>query len=105
MPENPVLKVAVPIPLFGLFDYLAPNGSSISPGCRVSIPFGRHSKIGMVMEQLAHSELPSSKLKAIKAVIDDRPILPPDLLHLLKWAADYYQYPLGEVISSALPGL
>ncbi len=105
MSENPVLKVAVPIPLFGLFDYLAPTGSNITTGCRVRIPFGRHSKIGIVMEQHSHSELPTQKLKTVKDIIDDQPILPPDLLKLLKWAADYYQYPLGEVISSALPGL
>lgn len=105
MPENPVIKVAVPVPLFGLFDYLAPSGTNIPKGCRVRIPFGRNTKIGIVMEQHTHSELPISKLKAIKEIIDDQPILPPDLLELLKWAADYYQYPLGEVASSALPGL
>lgn len=105
MSENPVLKIAVPVPLFGLFDYLAPPGVSINAGCRVSIPFGRHTKIGIVMEQHNHSELPVNKLKAIKEIIDDQPILPPDLLQLLKWSAEYYQYPLGDVISSALPGI
>ena len=105
MSEKPILKIAIPVPLFGLFDYLAPTGSNVNTGCRVRVPFGRQSKIGLVMAQQSHSELPSHKLKAIKDIIDEEPILPSDLLLLLHWAADYYQYPLGEVISSALPGL
>jgi primosomal protein N' (replication factor Y) len=41
----------------------------------------------------------------VQATLDTHPVLPAELLKLLKWAANYYQYPLGEVIHSAMPSL
>jgi primosomal protein N' (replication factor Y) len=36
-------------------------------------------------------------------VLDKEPSIPSGLLKLLKWAADYYHHPIGEVIRTALP--
>lgn len=36
----PVIKVALPVPLPKLFDYLAPEGEVPVTGSRVSVPFG-----------------------------------------------------------------
>ena len=38
-------------------------------------------------------------------MLDDSPALPPRLLNLLRWAADYYHHPLGECWQQALPVL
>ncbi len=105
MPSKPVLKVAVPSPLFGLFDYKAPDSHTIKPGCRVQVPFGRQSLTGVVMALADTSDYPQAKLKPIQKVIDDQPLLPTELLKLLQWAADYYQHPMGDVIATALPKL
>ncbi len=108
MPSHAILKVAVPVPLFGLFDYKIPENAAfknIKPGCRVQIPFGRKSVIGVVIETCDKSEFPNNKLKAIKALIDDKPILPTSLLKLLSWSARYYQHPMGDVVATALPKL
>src|SRR5690606_17134969 len=37
--------------------------------------------------------------------LDAEPVLPAELLATLRWAADYYHHPIGEVLSHALPGL
>ena len=108
MSHGDVLKVAVPTPLPRLFDYLAPRGTdanSIRAGARVTVPFGRRSVTGLVIDRVAESELPRSKLKPATALLDPDGLLPPDMLALLTWAADYYQHPVGEVISTALPVL
>jgi primosomal protein N' (replication factor Y) (superfamily II helicase) len=108
MSSHTILKVAVSIPIFGLFDYKFPKNAgfeNIKPGCRVEVPFGRKSVIGMVIETSDKSEFADNKLKTIKNLIDEKPILPTDLLKLLNWSASYYQYPLGEVVATALPKL
>ncbi|MDH5612060.1 MAG: primosomal protein N' [Gammaproteobacteria bacterium] len=103
-----ILKIAVPIPLFGAFDYLVPESlrqHSFIPGCRVEVPFGRRTAIGVILEQTDHSDLALSKLKPIRALIDTEPMLDARILDLLRWAAAYYLHPIGEVVQAALPGL
>jgi primosomal protein N' (replication factor Y) len=70
---------------------------------RVRVPFGRRELVGMVVGTVAHSDLPRSSLKQVMRILDDAPLLPPTVLKLLLWAADYYHHPLGEVIHTALP--
>ena len=103
-----ILKVAVPVPLFGSFDSLVPAALAdqrFLPGCRVEVPFGRRSMIGVVLELSAQSDLARSKLKPIKALLDAEPVLDERVLDLLRWAAAYYLHPIGEVIQAALPSL
>ena len=103
-----ILKVAVPVPLFGSFDYLVPAALAdqpFIPGCRVEVPFGRRTMVGVVLELSAQSELARSKLKPVKALLDAEPVLDERILDMLRWAAAYYLHPIGEVIQAALPGL
>jgi primosomal protein N' (replication factor Y) len=69
----------------------------------VRVPFGRRELVGVVVGEVTQSELPANRLKNITQPLDDSAILPPSLLSLLRWAADYYHHPLGEVIHTALP--
>lgn len=100
-----IAKIAVPVPLYGLFDYRVPDAlaASIKPGCRVRVPFGRKQQVGMVIELDDHTDCPLNKLKSISECLDPQPVIPAEILDLLQWAASYYQHPLGEVIFSALP--
>ena len=103
-----ILQVAVPAPLYTTFDYLSPatmRDNLPRPGSRVRVPFGRRTQIGVVVDHADHSDVPGNKLKAVQATLDTEPVLPAALLRLLKWAATYYQHPLGEVIHSAMPAL
>jgi len=98
-----LVQVAVPSPLYGLFDYQWKQQGEIVPGIRVSVPFGRRSVVGLVIGEIQKTEVPSNKLRPVYKVLDTKPAIPADLLSLLEWASRYYHHPLGEVLSSALP--
>ena len=109
---NPVsstyrIRVAVPVLLYDCFDYaLSPEQYiQISIGSRVAVSFGRQNLIGIVVEVLAEDTALEAhiKLKPIQDVLDEHPLFDEKSLTLLKWAARYYQFPIGEVIHSALP--
>ena len=101
-----VLAIAIEAPLRRLFDYLPPpqvDPSRLKPGLRLWVPFGRRRVVGVLVEVRDRSEFPLDKLKAAAGLIDDEPVIDEKLLDLLRWSADYYRHPLGEVIAAALP--
>ncbi len=101
MPKS-IVKVALDVPLNRLFDYLSDN-SEIRIGQRVLVPFGRRNQIGIVLSQSDSSDYPIEKLKSVKQVFIDETPLDAELLKLIRFSADYYQYPLGQALLSALP--
>jgi primosomal protein N' (replication factor Y) len=104
--KQPVLKVAINIPLSRVFDYLPPAaGPTPSAGCRVLVPFGTRRRTGVVLEVAAGSELPSGKIRRCISLLDEQPILAEQDLWLLRFTSDYYHHPIGEVASAALPAL
>lgn len=108
MDKQLFLRIALPTPLRRLFDYLPPQDvelTALIPGSRVSVPFQSRSLVGILIEVVNFSSVPYSKLKRAHAVLDDAPILAPDVYKLCQWAADYYHHSLGEVFASALPVL
>ncbi|KAA0915166.1 primosomal protein N' [Psychrobacter sp. ANT_WB68] len=112
-----LLQVALPVPLYRVFDYSLPanmsplpNGASphIPPiGSRVEVPFGRQTLIGIVVAHIvaADSGVPLNKLKPINKCLDAEPILDASMLKLAQWLARYYHYPLGDVLAVMLPTL
>ena len=101
-----LVRVAVPVPLGDGFDYLwNGEGAAPPPGSRVRVPFGRGERIGIVLEHRAESPVSPTKLKPVRAALDPRPVIAPELLRTLRWAAEYYHHPIGEVVKHALPGL
>ncbi|MBV8909568.1 MAG: primosomal protein N' [Gammaproteobacteria bacterium] len=102
-----ILRVALDTPARPLFDYLPPlgEGESALPavGARVRVPFGRRRLIGVVLAVADSSDLPPARLRPILEVLDPNPVLDAAALALLRWAAEYYHHPLGQVIASALP--
>ncbi|MGL5949702.1 MAG: primosomal protein N' [Aeromonas sp.] len=99
-----LVRLALPVPLRRHFDYLAPAPLP-ALGVRVSVPFGRQTLVGLVVEHPSHSDVAYDKLKPIAAVLDTQPLLGNDVLALMQWGASYYQHPLGEVLPHALPTL
>ncbi len=98
------IRVALPVPLYQHFDYLLPEGMQVQVGVRVLVPFGKRELVGIVW-QLNPPDAFSDKLKPVKAVLDQQPLFGDAIRQLLSFAADYYHYPLGEVLVSALPAL
>jgi primosomal protein N' (replication factor Y) (superfamily II helicase) len=106
MSRVPVWRVVLDMPLRRPFDYLPPqeaDGKPIRPGVRVRVPFGRQRLIGVVLAEAAFSDIPVERLKPILEVLDAEPVLDAAMLALLKWAAEYYHHPIGEVLAAALP--
>ena len=101
MPKN-ILKVALDVPLDRLFDYLD-GGFSVQVGQRVVVPFGRRNVVGVVIEKSDSSEFALEKLKTIIQVFDDELAIDSSTFSLLKFCADYYQYPFGQALLASLP--
>jgi primosomal protein N' (replication factor Y) len=101
MPKN-ILKVALDVPLDRLFDYLD-GGFSVQVGQRVVVPFGRRNVVGVVIEKSDSSEFALEKLKTIIQVFDDELPIDASTFSLLKFCADYYQYPFGQALLASLP--
>ena len=53
----PVAHVALPVPLPRTFDYLLPDSMSAKAGCRVTVPFGKQQRVGIVVSVSEHSDL------------------------------------------------
>ncbi len=104
-PAGRLVEVAVALPVAGTFHYLAlpPLDARLAPGHRVLVPFGRRRVTAYVV---GFPE--AADVRAVKPVLalldDDAPLVPRSLLDLLRWVADYYLAPLGEVFRTALPG-
>lgn len=105
-PKKIILSVAVPIPLNRLFDYLPPDNfplEQLQAGMRVKVPFGKHTKIAILLALKSASDIDTSKLKKAESVLDTPPLLTDKDLALLYWAQTYYHHPIGNVFLSAFP--
>ncbi len=101
-----LVAVAVPAPLYQAFDYKVGEEMTIRAGARLRVPFGARQVTGIALEPPRQSRTPheaTRKYKAVAEVLDAEPLLPPELLELGRFASDYYQHPLGEVLATALP--
>jgi len=94
------VEVIVTLPIDGRFHYLAPEG--IAVGERVIVPFGRRKATGFVVA--IGGEPPAGVTpKPILERPDTTPLLTPDLIALVSFAAEYYLAPAGEILKIALP--
>src|SRR5271170_3833667 len=100
-----ILQIALDTPLRRVFDYLPPGDATSAPriGVRVRVPFGRQRLIGILVGIASETSVAPVKLKAALEFLDERPIYDPVTFDLLRWAAEYYHHPLGEVFAAALP--
>ena len=88
-----------------LRDGVPPNGygTAMPIGCRVLVPLGKKSIIGIIYRQ-HEGELPASvKVRDALQIIDETPIITAEQLKLWEWLSSYYMCTLGEVMAAALP--
>ncbi|OCG23854.1 primosomal protein N' [Gilliamella sp. wkB108] len=98
-----IAHVALPVPLYQLYDYLLVAPAEI--GMRVKVPFGTRDAIGIIVNIDEQTDFSIENLKTITSVIDETPLFTPSIWQLLNWAANYYHYPIGEVLFHAMPVL
>lgn len=104
MPSTPPVtwKVALPLPLPQLFDYLPVLGASAQIGARLRVPLGNRELVGVLVGE-GTADTDTGALKPALAVLDAAPLLQGELLQSLQWLARYLHAPLGEVLATALP--
>lgn len=100
-----IVRVALPVPLRQLFDYNIASDSDAVPGCRVLVPFGNRKLVGVIWQVSPQDSFNQQPLKSVLQLLDTSAVIGPALQKLLAFAADYYHYPLGEVLINALPAL
>jgi primosomal protein N' (replication factor Y) len=114
-PESPadqvfLVHVAVPVPTLDLLTYELPLLSPTLPavGARVRVMVGTRPLTGIVFGvdpvPVIH-EREALTLKPIVEVLDEDSYVPPHVVALARWAADYYMAGPGETIAAALPPL
>ena len=93
-------EVALCLPLSRTFLYEIPD--SLELPARVTVPFRRREVQGFVVA--LRDERPENlDVRPVGAVLDENPLIRPDIFKLCRWISDYYMAPLGEVLKGALP--
>ncbi len=101
-PNSNIIEVAVPLPLETTFHYKVPLhlASRVQVGKRVLTPFGRRKLTGYILGRVESAE---GDLREIIDILDPEPLFTVKELEFLRWIANYYLHPLGEVLKGALP--
>jgi primosomal protein N' (replication factor Y) len=96
----------VPVPGLDLLTYTC-DGISHQPvvGARVLVPVGSRTVTGVVVE--IGADLPAgvelAGIKPVRQLLDLEALVPPDVIALARWAAEYYAAGPGDTINAVLP--
>lgn len=100
-------EVAVLAPLQKTLTYFGPEegGQNLQPGQRVLVPLGRRLVTGYILgPAAAQDDDPGYTVRAVREILNPEPVFPAGIIPFYRWIAEYYHFPIGEVIRTALPG-
>jgi primosomal protein N' (replication factor Y) len=102
--DDRYIEIAVDLPVYHTFTYSAPETLStlIDTGKRVLVPFRRRRVTGYVLGE--SKGLETKEIKPILDILDEAPLFRSTMVPFFQWIADYYKFPIGQVIKNALPG-
>ncbi len=101
--KDRLIDVVVTLPLPRPLTYRLPEEwGEVPVGAVVQAPVGRRLVTGYVWGPAATR--PEATLKPVHTVLDPAPRFTAETAALFQWVADYYHYPLGEVLRTAIPG-
>ena len=99
----PLVSIAVPVPFLDLLTYnVPPQLPTPAVGARVRVPVGSRTVTGVVVEAPASASGPDD-VKDVLEIVDQDSFLPPGIVELCQWVADYYLAGIGDAIAVALP--
>ena len=103
-----LILVAVPVPSLDLLTYAVPTGAATpSVGARVVVPLGTRVVTGIVVETnvrgTTNDEPGTTNVKPVREILDAGPFVPPDIVALARWTAEYYAAGVGDTIPALLP--
>jgi primosomal protein N' (replication factor Y) len=97
------ILVAVPVPSLDLLTYRVPDHLAVPHvGARVVVPLGSRVVTGIVVERDAPAG-GAGEIKPVRQVLDAGPFVPPDVVALARWTAEYYASGVGDTIPALLP--
>ena len=106
-PTPRILKMALDTPLAIEFDYRwRPESADDLPpmvGQLAQVPFGRREVMGLIIAIQETSDHAPEKIRDVTAIRYQLPALSTHWIALSRFAAEYYQRPLGEVVLPCLP--
>lgn len=85
-----------------VFDYSFTD-ENVKIGCRVEVPFGYGTKEGFVIDIKQTTDVPAGKLKSIKKVLDDFPVINDECLELAKFVKNNYHVPFAAALRLFIP--
>ncbi len=98
-----LVSVAVPVPALGLLTYRVPDGLDLPvAGARVVVPLGPRRLTGIVLGDAAAPEAQMA-IKDVIDVLDREAFVPPDVIAITSWVADYYLAGPGAALAASLP--
>ena len=98
------VHVAVPVPGLDLLTYAVPAGlETPAVGARVVVPLGSRIVTGIVIERDTRPVSRAVDVKPVRQVLDSGSFVPPDVVALAQWTADYYAAGVGDTIPALLP--
>jgi len=104
--STPILiDVAVPVRVPSSFHYLsdAETIAGLQLGSVIQVPFRNRLMHAFVLGFPQKTEIPVEKMKKMDSVLNAEPMFDESMLKFLRWVAEYYCHPIGEVISAAIP--
>ncbi len=78
---------------------------SVRPGLLVRIPIRRRHELGVVTRMGTDQEIPPGRLKNLLGVVQDEPVLTPDLMALFRWALVYYAATPESLLEAMIPAV
>ena len=110
MMNQSLYDIILPLAIADVYTYNIPeallpiaNRQSPITGCRVLVPLGKKSIIGIIYRQ-HEDELPANvKVRDVLQIVDEAPIVTAEQIKLWEWLSSYYMCTLGEVMAAALP--
>src|SRR5262245_14246849 len=71
-------------------------------GARVRVPVGARTMTGCIVRHDAVID-EGTEVKDVAETLDGEPLLPPTIVELCRWVADYYVAGIGDVLAAAMP--
>ena len=101
------IQVAVDVPIFSALTYTVPEQllDVVRAGQLVQVPFRNGAKTGLAisLSDKLEDESLEGKVRPILDIVDPEPLLDEEGIEFLRFVADYYLSPIGEVVRLALP--
>ncbi len=97
------LETAVAAPINHTLTYSYNGDRQLLLGMRLLVPLGPRLITGYLLNITKKKPEGDYQVRPLTDILDRNPIFPAGMIPFYRWIADYYHYPLGEVIKGALP--